>query len=227
MIEQLLNWYSDILEQWGFLAVAILMAAESTFLPVPSEVVIPPAAHQAWSGGGLQMFGIAFSGWSAQSLIVLASTIGSWVGASIMYWASRLAGRPLVMRYGKYFLISEKKVEGAERWAAAYGSFGIFAARLLPVVRHLIGIPAGIVRMNFLQYSIYTIVGSALWTVVLCWLGINVGEHITKGEMHKVSIWVAGFLVVVGLLYYVFVHRHMSKSATVNSSTDEAVKTTT
>ncbi len=79
-----------------------------------------------------------------------------------MYWASRLAGRPLVMRFGKYVLISPQKVEGAERWAAKFGAFGIFAARLLPVVRHLIGIPAGIVRMNFWTYSLYTLVGSAL-----------------------------------------------------------------
>ncbi|MFO0940713.1 MAG: DedA family protein [Pirellulales bacterium] len=213
MVEQLIQWYTDILEQWGFFAVALLMAAESTVLPIPSEVVVPPAAYQAWSGNGLQLFGVNYTGWTAQTLIVLASTIGSWVGASIMYWVSRSAGRPLVMKFGKYVMISEAKIEGAERWAAAYGSFGIFAARLLPVVRHLIGIPAGIVRMNFVQYSIYTILGSALWTVVLCWLGINVGGHITKGEMHKVTYWVLGFLAILGLLYYVFVYRHMKKGS--------------
>lgn len=211
MVEQLTRWYTEVLEQWGFFAVALLMAAESTVLPIPSEVVVPPAAYQAWVGNGLQLFGTNYTGWTAQALIVLASTVGSWVGASIMYWVSRTAGRPLVMKFGKYVMISETKIEGAERWAEAYGSFGIFAARLLPVVRHLIGIPAGIVRMNFLKYSIYTILGSALWTVVLCWLGINVGGHITKGEMHKVTYWVLGFLAVVGLLYYFFVHRHMKK----------------
>jgi membrane protein DedA with SNARE-associated domain len=134
------------------------------------------------------------------------------VGATAMYWASRWAGRPLVMRYGKYVLISPHKVEGAERWAANYGSFGIFAARLLPVVRHLIGIPAGIVRMDYVKFSIYTLLGSAIWSGVLCWLGVEVGDNITAGEMHKVTYWLIGFLIVVGVMYYLFVHRHMKGS---------------
>ncbi|HEU5123364.1 MAG TPA: VTT domain-containing protein, partial [Verrucomicrobiae bacterium] len=81
--------------------------------------------------------------------------------------------------------------------------------RLLPVVRHLIGIPAGIVRMNYAIFSIYTILGSALWCAVLCWLGVKVGADISKGEMHKVTFWLLGFLLAVGVLYYFFVHRQM------------------
>src|SRR6185295_4005608 len=84
--------------------------------------------------------------------IIIAGTIGSWLGASIMYWVARFAGRPLMMRYGKLVLVSPAKIEGAERWARHYGAMGIFISRLLPVVRHLIGIPAGIVRMNFYLY---------------------------------------------------------------------------
>lgn len=211
MVEQIAKWYGEILEQWGFFAVALLMAAESTIIPIPSEIIVPPAAYQAWSGKGLNLFGTYYTGWTGQAIIVVAGTLGSWLGASIMYWAARYAGRPLVLKFGKYFLISEKKVLGAERWAEAYGSFGVFASRLLPVVRHLIGIPAGIVRMNFLQYSIYTILGSAIWTAVLCWLGIQVGGHISKGEMHHVTFWIVGILGLLGLLYYFFVHRQMKK----------------
>ncbi|HEY4984777.1 MAG TPA: DedA family protein, partial [Verrucomicrobiae bacterium] len=134
-----------------------------------------------------------------------------WVGAALMYWIARVAGRPLVLRYGRYFLISPEKVDGAERWAAHYGAFGIFASRLLPVVRHLIGIPAGIVRMNFWKYSLYTLLGAGSWSAVLCWLGVKVGGQISKGEMHKVTFSLLGFLAVVGVLYYFFVHRHMRK----------------
>jgi membrane protein DedA with SNARE-associated domain len=209
LFQPLLDWYLRSLETGGYALVALLMAIESSIVPLPSEVVIPPAAHLAWSNGGMSFFGIYLAGWSAQIGLVIAGAIGSWAGAAVMYWASRWAGRPLVMRYGKYFFISADKIAGAERWAAHYGAFGIFAARLLPVVRHLIGIPAGIVRMNFWRYSLYTLIGSALWCAVLCWLGVKVGADIGKGEMHKVTYWLFGFLAVVGVLYYLFVHRHM------------------
>ncbi|MEI2726002.1 MAG: DedA family protein [Verrucomicrobiota bacterium] len=209
LLQPLIDWYLRSLETGGYLLVALLMAIESSIVPLPSEVVIPPAAHLAWTGDGLRFLDFHFTGWSAQIGLVVAGAVGSWLGATAMYWASRWAGRPLVMRYGKYVFISPDKIEGAERWAAHYGAFGIFASRLLPVVRHLIGIPAGIVRMNFWKYSIYTLLGSALWCAVLCWLGVKVGGDISKGEMHKVTFWLLGFLAAVGVMYYFFVHRHM------------------
>ncbi|MEY4387372.1 MAG: hypothetical protein RLY20_2655 [Verrucomicrobiota bacterium] len=206
--QPMLDWYSGMLAKWSLWVVALLMAVESSILPLPSEVVIPPAAHLAWTDG-LHFLGFHLTGWSAQIGLVIAGALGSWLGATVMYWVSRWAGRPFVMRYGKYFFIAPEKIAGAERWASHYGAFGIFAARLLPVVRHLIGIPAGIVRMNFWAYSLYTLVGSALWCAVLCWLGVKIGADISKGEMHKVTFWLIGFLAVVGGLYYAFVHRHM------------------
>jgi len=147
--------------------------------------------------------------------IIIAGTIGSWLGATIMYWASRIAGRPLIMRYGRLVLISPAKVEGAERWAQHYGAMGIFISRLLPAVRHLIGIPAGIVRMNFYLYSLYTLLGSGIWCGVLCWVGIKMGqdEKLMRGELQRISLYVAGAMVALGGLYYFFVHRHMKKSS--------------
>jgi len=212
-LQPLIDWYLRSLETGGYLLVALLMAVESSIVPLPSEVIIPPAAHLAWTGDGLTFLGFHFTGWSAQIGLVVAGAIGSWLGATVMYWASRWAGRPLALRYGKYVFISSEKIKGAERWAAHYGAFGIFASRLLPVVRHLIGIPAGIVRMNFWQYSIYTLLGSALWCAVLCWLGVKIGGDINKGEMHKVTFWLLGFLAAVGGLYYFFVHRQMKTAA--------------
>ena len=149
IIERLNDWYSHALQSGGYPLVALMMAVESSVFPLPSEIVIPPAAHLAYTHQ------ISMSLWG----IVLAGTIGSWVGATLMYWASRLAGRPLVMcGLRKYFFISAEKVEG-ERWAAHYGAMGNLCSRMLPVVRHLIGIPAGIVRMNYWIFSIYMHLG--------------------------------------------------------------------
>jgi membrane protein DedA with SNARE-associated domain len=202
IFQALSEWYLRALQSGGYPLVALMMAVESSIFPLPSEIVIPPAAHLAATGQ------IQLSLWG----IVLAGTLGSWFGATLMYWASRLAGRPLVLHFGKYFFISVYKVEGAERWAAHYGAMGIFISRLLPVVRHLIGIPAGIVRMDYLKFSLFTLLGSGIWCSVLCWLGVKVGADISKGEMHRVTLWLAGAMLVLGGLYYFFVHRHMKKS---------------
>jgi len=208
IIVSLNEWYTHALQTGGYLLVALMMAVESSIFPLPSELVIPPAAHLAYTKQ------IPLSLWG----IVVAGTLGSWLGATVMYWAARLAGRPLVLRFGKYCFISADKVAGAERWAAHYGAMGIFVSRLLPVVRHLIGIPAGIVRMNYLKFSIYTVLGSAIWCAALCWLGVRMGqdkelnEQLLKGEYHRITLWLAGAMVVLAGLYYFFVHRQMKKS---------------
>ena len=131
-----------------------------------------------------------------------------------MYWAARLAGRPLMVRYGIYVRITADKIAGAERWSAHYGWMGIFISRLLPVVRHLIGIPAGIVRMNYRLFSIFTVLGSAIWCAVLCYVGVKMGqdEKLMRGELHRISVWLGGAMLVLGTMYYVFVHRHMNKA---------------
>lgn len=205
MFKGLIDWYLSKLATGGYPLIALLMAIESSIVPLPSELIIPPAAHLAQTHQSrLGIFGI-----------VLAGTIGSWLGATMMYWASRSAGRPLVLRYGRYLLVSPEKIEGAERWASHYGSMGVFISRLLPVVRHLIGIPAGIVRMNYRLFSIYTVLGSALWCSVLCYVGIKMGEdqELMKGEAHRVSLWVGGCVLALGGIYYFFVHRHMKAEA--------------
>jgi len=94
---------------------------------------------------------------------------------------------------------------------AHYGAAGVFVARLLPGARQLVGIPAGIARMNYLTFSAFTLLGAAIWCSVLCWLGVKIGADITKGEMHKVIFSIGGTALVLGGLYYFFVHRHMKK----------------
>jgi membrane protein DedA with SNARE-associated domain len=202
LISSLLEWYLGALDQGGYLLVAALMAMESSIIPLPSEFVIPPAAHLAHSRGIMSVTGV-----------VVAGTIGSWVGASVMYWVSRLLGRPLLIRYGRYVMITEEKIRRAEAWSSHYGTVGVFVSRLLPVIRHLIGIPAGIVRLNFWWYSLATVAGSALWCAVLAWVGVTAGQdpEVLAGSVHRISLWVGGLMLAIGALYYFFVHRHMRR----------------
>ena len=200
VLKQFIDWYLAALDTGGYWLVAGLMALESSILPLPSEVVIPPAAHLAVTTGRMSLAGI-----------VLAGAVGSWAGASLMYLAARLLGRPLLLRYGRYVLLTPDKIAGAEAWSASFGTYGVFAARLLPVIRHLIGIPAGVVRLHYGWYSLVTLVGSGLWTAVLCWVGVKAGQDqaLLAGDLRHVTLWVAGAVLVLGALYYALVHRRM------------------
>ena len=190
-------WF-EIVRDWGYLGVFLLMAAESSILPVPSEIVMPPAAY--WASQGHMTF------WG----VVLAGTAGSWFGSAVSYWLAMWIGRPLVMKYGKYLLMPAAKVELAEQWAQRNGLGGIFFARLLPVVRHLISIPAGILRMKFLPFSIVTTVGAGLWCTILAWWGDHVlGDEpdlikdpdALVGVMKEKTLWFVGAVVVLGALF--------------------------
>src|SRR2546430_7446344 len=160
------TWFGWV-EHGGYLGVIALMPMESSIFPVPSEVVIPPAAFFA-AEGKMNFWGV-----------IAAGTFGSWLGAAITYWISRWVGRVIVVKWGRLFFVSEEKLVRAEHWLHRYEAGGIFFARLLPVIRHLISIPAGIIRMNFNTFSLMTIVGSALWCGVLAWFG----QHAITPEM--------------------------------------------
>jgi membrane protein DedA with SNARE-associated domain len=162
-------WFQWV-EQWGYVGIILLMAMESSILPVPSEIVIPPAAFLAMEGK-LNTFGV-----------IAAGTFGSWLGAAVSYWVSLWLGRVFIARWGRYVLITEHKLERAERWVHRYEAGGIFFARLLPVIRHLISIPAGIIRMNFTTFSMMTLAGSAVWCSVLTWFG---GKVLTRSMIES------------------------------------------
>lgn len=192
------DWYLATLSQGGYWLIAGLMALESTLVPIPSEVIIPPAAYLAHTQGEFSLVGV-----------VLAGTFGSWVGASLMYWAARLLGYPMFVRFGRYVGLGQAKLELAERWCAHYGPPGVFFSRLLPVIRHLIGIPTGILRMDFRWYALATLLGSLLWCSVLAWLGKAVGQHpeLLTGSLHRFAGLVLAVAAVLGAVYYVFVQR--------------------
>jgi membrane protein DedA with SNARE-associated domain len=194
LLEIWVGWVRD----GGYLGIIGLMAMESSIFPVPSEIVIPPAAFLAARGD------LSFTG------VILAGTLGSYLGSAITYWVARVVGRPVIQRFGKFFFVTSDKLERAEVWLERYEAGGVFFARLLPVIRHLISIPAGIVRMNFWMFSVVTIVGSALWCAVLAYLGdkayhaqpdlISNPEglvHLIKSQSH----WIVLFVVVLAILY--------------------------
>ena len=202
LLHQFSDWYLSVLGQGGYWLIAGLMALESTFVPIPSEVIIPPAAYLAHTEGQLSLLGI-----------ILAGTLGSWIGAASMYWAARLLGRPLVLRFGRYVWISPAKIDLAERWAARYESAGVFFSRLLPVIRHLIGIPVGILRMDFRWYALATLAGSLLWCSVLAWLGKTIGQHpqLLAGSLHRFFALVLAVAAMLAGLYYFFVQKAAAK----------------
>jgi len=206
--ELLVSWFNFVI-QWGFVGVVVLMALESTIIPIPSEVVVPPAAFliasnqmTLWGGDSMQ---IGFWG------VVFAGTLGSYLGSVVSYGVSRSLGRVVVIRWGKYFLLSEKKLEKAEHWMRRYEAGGIFFARLLPGIRHLISIPAGLIRMPFGMFSLMTIVGSFAWCWVLAWLGVQAQKvqpnliedpealvHFIKGQAH----WIVLGIAALAALYF-------------------------
>ncbi len=158
-------WFG-LVEKLGFWGVMALMAMESSIFPVPSEVVIPPAVYWAIHGK-MPFMGIPVSGGLGFWLVVLAGTLGSWMGSAITYWVSLRFGRAFIERFGKWIHITPEKIDRAERFVHRYEAGGIFFARLLPVVRHLISIPAGLVGMNFKTFSTMTLSGSFLWCLIL------------------------------------------------------------
>lgn len=162
MLHSLFAGWMQFVHDTGYLGVFLMMAIESTVFPLPSELVVPPAAY--WASQG------AFSFWG----VVMAATLGSWFGSAASYLVARQLGRPLILRYGRYFFLPEKKWLLAEEWIQRYSAVGVFFARLLPVVRHLVSLPAGAARMKFVPFSVSTLLGSFIWSWVLARFGQEV-----------------------------------------------------
>lgn len=159
MLHELIKVWFEWSRQMGYWGVFFMMALESTIVPVPSEIIMPPAGYWAEQG---QM-----NLW----LVILAGGLGSTFGSSLCYWFSYTLGRAVLLRYGKWLLLPPERLELAERWLAEFALGGIFLSRLLPVVRHLIGFPAGLIRVPFAKFAAITFVGSTLWCGILAVFG--------------------------------------------------------
>ncbi len=197
MIAQLMQMLVDGIAALGYPGIFLLMAMESSILPVPSELVMPPAGYLAQQG--------LMNPWIA----IVAGTVGSLVGAYANYFASLYLGRPLILKYGKYVLIPPDKFHRVESFFLRHGEISTFIGRLLPVVRHLISIPAGLSRMNHLRFSAYTLLGAFIWCSILTWIGYMIGhnQELIMAYSKQAVLWV---IVGCGLLlagYIWFVRR--------------------
>ena len=202
MLHGLMQVWFGWVRDGGYLGVIALMAMESSILPVPSEIVIPPAAF--WAAQGR----MSFAG------VVLAGTFGSWLGSAISYWISRWIGRAVILRWGKLVLITPDKLERAEQFVQRYEVGGVFFARLLPVLRHLISIPAGIARMSFGVFSLVTVLGAGIWCAVLAWFGAKVTSahpdlmqdpEALAAMMKQEGHWIVAAVLVLCLLYFLVI----------------------
>lgn len=164
-MHELINSLISTIGAMGYPGIFLLMAMESSVIPIPSELVMPPAGYLSQRG-------------EMNILIaILSGTAGSLVGAYINYFAAHYLGRPLLLKYGRYFWITEKKFARVEEFFLKHGEISTFIGRLLPVVRHLISLPAGISGLNHLKFSLYTILGAGLWVTVLTLIGYFIGAN--------------------------------------------------
>lgn len=159
MLHELIKIWFEWTRDAGYWGIFFMMALESTIVPVPSEIIMPPAGYWA-EQGQMSLWGV-----------ILAGGLGSTFGSSLCYWFSYTLGRAFLLRYGKWLLLPAERLELAERWLAEFALGGIFLSRLLPVVRHLIGFPAGLIRVPFWRFAAVTFVGSTLWCGILAVFG--------------------------------------------------------
>ena len=153
----------------GWPGVVFLMAVESAAIPFPSELIMPLAGWLLIQAKGGSVWWVLLAGFYGG----LGNLLGSWVA----YWVSMKGGRPLLLKYGKYVLMSKDEVDKAETWFNKYGEWAVFIGRLLPVVRTFISIPAGLARMNLWRFSLYTFAGSFIWSLGLAYGGFLLGEN--------------------------------------------------
>lgn len=193
--QTLAEWY---MQNMNYFTITLLMVIESSFIPFPSEIVIPPAIWKA-AGGELNMY-----------LVVLFATLGALIGALLNYVLAMWLGRVIVYRLvetkvGKLFLLSQAKIEHAEAYFNRHGRSSTFIGRLVPGIRQLISIPAGLAKMNFKQFVIFTILGSGLWNIILAVLSYSLykQQDLLKEYMHELSyaLLAAGVLFVIYLIW--------------------------
>ena len=195
IVENLVGYIVSGISAGGYFGIFVLMALESMIAPVPSEIVMPFAGYLVLQGRF--SFGVA----------VLASSLGSIFGSILSYYIGVYGGRPFILRFGKYLLLEEEHLEWTEKWFKKQGERTIVVSRFVPVVRHLISIPAGIARMSLQKFIIYTLIGATIWNSILLYAGFRLGSH--WDLIHKFSkgldiVFVVG--VVSFLAYFIWKH---------------------
>lgn len=171
--------FSMVWEHMSYFYVFLFMTIESSFIPFPSEIVVPPAAYIASVDGTMNIYGVG-----------IAATLGALAGSIINYLLAVWIGRPIVYafarsRAGAICMISPEKVKKAEDYFDAHGAVSTFIGRLIPVIRQLISIPAGLARMNFGKFCLFTTLGAGIWNAVLCWLGWFLARFVSKEDLFQ------------------------------------------
>ena len=208
-------WFFDwFVNNASYLFVFVFMVLESSFIPFPSEVVVPPAAYLAMQKGDMNIF-----------LVVLAATAGALVGALVNYVLSLLIGRPIVYafansRFGHACLINQEKVEKAEKYFDNHGAASTFFGRLIPAVRQLISIPAGIAKMNIWVFMLFTSLGALIWNCVLAGLGWWLSRHVSLDELYvsvekyNSYLTLGGIIILVLCVLYILYNAFKKNNAT-------------
>lgn len=186
MLHDFINWILATVNDWGYLGIFILMGLESTVLPVPSEAVLIPAGY------------LAYEGKMSFALIVLASTLGSLAGATLNYAFALWVGRPFLERWGKYFFVRPELLHKTDAFFARHGAVSTFTGRLIPGIRHLISLPAGLTRMHYGKFAFYTCLGAGLWSIILTAMGWYIGGNEALIQQYLKQITIALIATIAG-----------------------------
>ena len=190
LFEFLSKYIVDLICTFGYPGIMFLMTLESACMPVPSEIVMPFAGFAAQQGR-LDFFWVGIAG-----------SIGSLVGAVLSYIIGYYGGRPLLEKYGKYFFVTKHDITVAHGWFEKYGVMVILVARLLPIVKTFISVPAGIVRMDFKKFALYTFIGSVPWCFSLAYAGVLLGENWGILENYWIYVDIITAIGVIGFIGY-------------------------
>lgn len=205
IVEQVTSWYMD---NMNYGTVTLLMVIESSFIPFPSEVVVPPAAYKALEEGSDMNI----------VLVVVFATLGAIIGALINYFLSLWLGRPIIYkfvetRFGKMCLLDKQKVEKAEKYFDKHGKSSTFIGRLVPGIRQLISIPAGLAKMNIATFVCFTALGAGIWNIILALLGYL--GHGNKELIDQYSHELSYILLGLGVLFVAYlIYKGLSKKKT-------------
>ncbi len=197
IISALTAWLVDTIGRMGYTGIVSLMFLESSFFPFPSEVVMPPAGYLAWKGE------------MSLLLVILAGIAGSILGALFNYWLAVKLGRPFLLKYGKYFFISQESIDKADKFFQKHGHVSTLVGRLLPVIRQYISLPAGIARMPMKTFLLFTTIGAGAWVIILTLAGYLLGEHqdLLKEYLHVITLACVGLAVIIAGGYICIVRR--------------------
>jgi len=201
---QILEAIVGYIESLGYIGIIVLMFIESSFIPFPSEVVIPPAGYLA-SQGKMEL-----------DLVIICGTLGSLLGAVFNYIMAAKLGRSFFDRYGDKLLVNKKTLNKAENFFLKHGGISTFLGRLLPGIRQYISLPAGFLKMPFLSFCFFTTLGANIWVTILAIMGYYFGENqeLLKQHLKEVTIGLILLVLVIALIYFKFWSRKIEKKCT-------------